>query len=70
MQTSPTPNSVALARHVPTSRVGRYDEETCDGKDARGERTITLLNILDPGEMGTFPSRDVEIITYEDDDEC
>lgn len=67
--TFPAPAEVALARHKPTARIARYDEETCDGKDESGERTITLLNILDDAEMGTFPVVEVEIISYEDN-EC
>lgn len=66
MKNSPTPNSVALARHTPTSVVGRYDEETCDGRAPDGTRTITMLNLFDDRTLVIAPATDVEIITYEE----
>lgn len=62
----PTPNTVALARHVPSSRIARYDEETCDGVDTRGVRTIELIDLFDSTKTAVFPARDVQIITYEE----
>lgn len=64
---TPTPNAVALARHIPTAVIGRYDEMTCDGVSEDGTATITLLNLMDDEVMVVAPARDVEIITYEEE---
>lgn len=66
MKNSPVPNTVALARHRPTAVVGRYDEDTCDGRAQDGTRTVTMLNLFDDTVLVTAPAVDVEIITYEE----
>lgn len=64
---SPIPATEAIARHRPTSRIARYDEETCDGRLSDGTRTITLLNLMDDGIMVVAPAHAVDIITYKED---
>lgn len=66
MSHTPVPADVSIARHLPTSQVLRYDEETCDGRAEDGTRTITLLNLLSDGEAMTVPASDVQIVSYED----
>ena len=67
MSHTPVPSDVSIARHLPTSQVLRYDEETCDGRLPDGTRTITLLNLMDDGIMVVAPAHAVDIITYKED---